>query len=1070
MLHLHLSNRPDPLAMALAALLRSDPLTLLETEQVVAPSTAVSRWLSFHLADELGIATQLAFPFPAAFAWQLFGRVLPDLAAANPFDRAAMQWRLLRLLKASAAPAVQRYLVDDDGSRLHGLAGRLSGLFERYLVERPDWMVGWNAGKHFALGPDENWQAGIWRALMGELTGIGPEHPRERFLARLREYPPARVRLPRRICLFAVESMPALYWEVFIGLAEWIDLHVFVLTPSREYWGDIARARTQLRMEIESPEAAALFDVGHPLLASLGRARQAATVRLADVSTQLATTEHAYFFDPAASLLGKLQRDILELSVSTAVASDDSLQIHACHGALREAEVLHDRLLALFEVLPGLRPADVLILTPDIETYAPAVAAVLMHAVPGRRIPCTVADRPLGQLLLWRVLRRVIKVAEGDLDAESVMALLEEPAVRRAFGIDTSEVPQLRDWVAASGIRWGVDGRTRQRLGLPADEAHTWHAGLQRLLLGVAMPDLPERLLGDVLPIAGVEGTRAELLGRFIDYADAVFELAEKVGSGGTASVGPPSKSGTAPGRSVEGWTGLLTGVLERFLAPDETEERQAQRLREALATLSAVARTADCVVPLPLSVMLDELDAQLVERAPAQAFSSGAVTVAALQPGRPVPARVVCLIGMNDGAWPRPVTPLSFDLLAQHARIGDYNRRGEERYAFLEAVLCAKDALLVTFSGRDARSNVELPPAAPLAELIDTLAAMTAKDAAGLVVQHPLQPFSADYFDPANPTLFSYDAEHCVPGATRVAQPFLSTGSVGEAADVDSVALERLHRFIAHPVRFYLREQLGIHLEESEELLEIYEPFVASKLDGYRLRAAYFSACREDVPAAETTRLLRARGWLPQGVAGDLACAVAHDEALPLWQAARPWAEAEAIPPCEANFHSGCITLSGRLDGLSSRGLWRVRYGKTRPEDLLRLWLDHLLLQIAAPVGVLGQSVLVALDGVTTLLPQPQAAKHLADLLDVYRQGLQAPLPFYAKTAWSWLGQKANWRSTWEGAPYQKIPGERDDLYLRLALRDQGGNPLGEDFQYWARRIFTPLRAAMQAGKAGDD
>jgi exodeoxyribonuclease V gamma subunit len=1052
MLHLYLSNRPDTLAMTLAAVMRADPLPLLESEQVVAPATAVSRWLGFRLADALGIATQISFPFPAAYVWQLFGRVLPEVATANPFDRAAMQWRLLRLLGESAAPEVRHYLADDDGVKQHALAERLAGLFERYLIERPDWIAGWNAGRRFGLGPDEPWQADLWRALVGELTGVAPEHPRERFLALLRQHPQARTRLPRRISLFVVESMPTLYWEVFVALAEWLDLHVFVLAPSREYWGDIARARERLRMEIAQPEAATLFDVGHPLLASLGRVRQAAFVRLAEASAGTNSVEHEVFVAPPATLLGRLQQDILALSVSAGAVPDDSLQIHACHGALREAEVLHDRLLALFEAMPGLRPADVLILTPDIETYAPTLEAVLAHASPGRCLPCVVADHPLGQLPLWRALRRLCAVAAGELDAESVMALLEEAAVRRAFGLDISELPLLRDWVAAAGIRWGTDGRARQRRGLPADDTHTWRAGLQRLLLGVAMPDAPERLVGDILPLAGVEGARAALLGRFIDYAEALFEFAEKVGAGRTAPA----------------WSAVFAVVLERFLAPTEAEEAEMQRLRAAFDTLAALAHDTDCAVALPLSVMLRELDSLLAEQAPAKAFASGAATIAALQPGRPLSARVVCLVGMNDGDWPRPATPLSFDLVASHPRPGDRDRRSEERHAFLEAVLCATDALVVTYGGRDARSNVEFPPAAPLAELIDTLTAMTGRSAEELIVQHPLQPFSAHYFEPAA-GLFSFDAEHCAASTvlhtSRAAAPFLAAGSVAGCAVAESVELDQLQRFLAHPVRFYLPEQLGIPLEESEELLEIHEPFVANRLDGYRLREAFFAGCREGMPARETIRLLRARGWLPHGVVGELACAAARDEAVPLWQAARAWAESAAVPPCSIAFHVDGTTLDGNLDTLTAQGLWRVRYGKTRPQDLLRLWLDHLMLQIAAPAGICCQSVLVAHDGVSLLAPEAGAAAHLADLLALYRQGRQAPLPFYPQTAWAWLGRKANWRSAWEGAPYQQIPGERDDAYLRLALRDRLDDPLGEEFQTLAARIFGPLRTALKVG-----
>lgn len=1048
MLHLHLSNRPEPLAAALGALLRADPLPLLETEAVVTPSTAAARWLGFRLADSLGIATQTAFPFAAAYVWQLFGRVLSEVAAANPFDRAALQWRLLRLLGASAAPEVRRYLAGDDGTRACELADRLAALFERTLVERPDWIAAWSAGRRLGLGPDEGWQAGLWRSLAGELVDLAAEHPRERFFARLRNDAAARARLPRRISLWCVEAMPALYWEVFAGLAEWVELHVFVLAPSREYWGDIDRKREQLRVALEHPETALLYETGHPLLASLGRARQHAVVRLAETLGDGA--EHAWFVAPPATLLGALQRDLLELELRNGAVADHSLQLHDCHGALREAEVLHDRLLDLFERLPGLQPSDILILTPDIETYAPLVEAVLTHAEPARRIPCAVADRPLAAAPLWRALRRLCTVAAGELDAESVMALLEEPALRRAFDIEAGDVPLLRDWVAQAGIRWAEDGRARRRRGLPADDAHTWRAGLRRLLLGVALPEAPERLWDGMLPAAGSEGSRAALLGRLIDFAEAVFGLSLKVGSPGTATE----------------WSEILSGALQRFLQPDEAEEEQMQRLREALATLAARADAAHCVTPLPLAVLLRELDALLAEQASAQAFGGGRATIAALQPGRPLPARVLCLVGMNDGAWPRPAPQPGFDLLARHPRPGDRNRRGEERHAFLETLLCAGDALVVTYTGRDARSNVEQPPAAPLAELLDTLQAMTGLAAQDLVVAHPLQPFGAAYHDRSDARLFSYDSEHCLPGL-QAPGAFLSLTAATAAAEELQVDLAQLQRFFANPARHFLRERLGIHLEESEELLETHEPFVPNKLEEYQLREACFELRRAGRDEAEIAGLLRARGWLPHGVAGELAGAAARAQAQVLWQRARPWREAEAVPAIDIDFRSGGVQLVGRLDGLTAQGLWRVRPGKTKARDRLRLWLAHLALQVGAPAGVARTSTLVAQDGVLALPPIEGVAALLADLLALWRDGQFAALPFYPESAWAWL-RKGKCREEWEGGTYSDIGGERDDAYVRLALRDFPGDPLGESFQALARRILGPLQAACKG--SGDD
>jgi len=1048
MLHLSISNRSEVLAEALAARMRAAPLSLFETEPVVVPSTAVARWLEFRLADRLGIATRIEFAFAAAYVWRLFGRVLPDVGPTSPFDRTVMQWRLARLLGASRAEPVRRYLAGDDGRKQVELAARLAALFDRYLVERPDWIAAWNAGRTLGLGADEAWQAALWRALCGELTDVAATHPRERFFAHLRDDPTARARLPRRIALFAVEAMPAMYWESFVALGEWVDVHVCVLAPSREYWGDIEREKERRRLEIRQPEAAVLFESGHPLLASLGRARRPVAVRLAETPF---ASEDERFVPPPATLLGRLQADLLDLTESRGLAPDASVEVHACHGALREAEVLHDRLLALFEALPGLMPADILILTPDIETYGPLVEAVLTHAPPGRRIPCALADRALAQLPCWRALRRVCAAAGGELDAESVLAPLEEPAVRRAFAIAEGELVQLRDWVATAGIRWGVDAADRARRGLPAEAAHTWRAGIARLLHGVALPDA-ERLCGDVLPLPGVEGARAELLGRFLDYVEAVFEFSAKVDK-------------TAPE-----WAETLAAAFERFVAPEEGEEGEAQRVRAALAELAAQLRETACDVRLPLAVVLRELDAALATQAPARAFASGSATIAALVPGRPLPARVLCLVGMNEGAFPGSSGALHFDLIARHPRFGDRERRGEERYAFLETLLCATDALIVTYAGRDPRGDTEYPPAAPLAELIDTLAAMTGRPADALIVRQPLQPFSPACFDGERPELASHDVEHCAAAvaafAPRAAPAFLAPGvSLPlEGAAADDLAPEDLHRFFSHPLRHFLRERLGIHLEAGETLLERHEPFVADRRLEYRLRAAFFEGWRAGRPEEETARLLAARGELPHGAAGALACRKAQEEAAPLWEAARPWLDAAALPPMPFGFSAHGATLSGALEGASAAGLWRVRPGRIRGVDRLCLWIDHLLLHVAAPEGVPRQSALIAPEGVLRLSPLTDADERLADLLALWRAGQTQPLFFFVETAWAWVAED-NWERVWYGDRHRKVPGERDDAWIRLALTDATDDPLGPAFRELAARVFAPLAVASKVG-----
>ncbi|MCX8017367.1 MAG: exodeoxyribonuclease V subunit gamma, partial [Rhodocyclaceae bacterium] len=581
-------------------------------------------------------------------------------------------------------------------------------------------------------------------------------------------------------------------------------------------------------------------------------------------------------------------------------------------------------------------------------------------------------------------------------------------------------------------------------------EAHSWRAGIQRLLLGVALPDAPERLFEGQLPVPGIEGEHAERLGRFLDFATALFELHGKVGAGRTAME----------------WCDLLLEALERCIVADEEEAAGQQRVRSALLALAESARTASCTSLLPLSVILRELEALLAARAPARAFAGGAATIAALRPGRPLPARVVCLVGMNDGAWPRPQSVPSFDLIAAQPRAGDRDRRHEERYAFLEALLCARDALIITFTGHDPRSNLAMPPAAILAELVDTLAKMTGCKDEALIVRHPLQPFSPAYFDGRAAALYSYDAEQCAAsarlGRLQPAAAFcVAAGGEQEQAPAE-VELADLLSFFAHPAKHFLRRRLGIHLEESEELLDIHEPFVPDRREAHRLRAAHLEALRAGLDGEEATRLLAARGWLPHGVAGALVSEAAAREARPLWLAAQPWAAAAQLPPVPVKLEIGGMRLVGLLEGLSANGLWRLQAGNAHAKHRLRLWIEHLVWQIVAPDDLPRTSALIARDGVIELAALADPWTPLADLLALYRRGAAAPLPFYPDTAWAWLEGKSGWRAVWQGGEFSDRPGEGQDPYWRLALRDSPDDPFGLAFEQTARFVLVPLFTAL--------
>jgi exodeoxyribonuclease V gamma subunit len=694
-------NRQELLARHLAAQIASRPLSIFEREVVVVQSGGMARWLQMFLAEELSIAAQFRFTFPAGYLWELFGSVLPDIPKETPFASDILTWQLLRLMptapQAEAFAPLHRYLVDGDVLKRHGLAQRLAECFDSYLAYRPEWVGRWLAGKQVGLGEHEAWQAWLWQRI-GEEAGDLPEaHPAELFFRAL-EADAAQnsssrseqdgstqnasagldtegqlsARLPRRITVFGIGAMPPPYLDIFKRLGRHIDVAFYLVNPCREYWGDLVTQRALARAALETPDVLPLLETGHPLLGSLGQVTRASFERLAGEN------DIDLFVEPGEnSLLDVLQSDLLDMRRRDADerialdAADKSIQFHVCHGPTREIEVLHDRLLALFSADPTLQPHDVLVLTPDIISMAPLVEAVFSTQGDHRSIPFTIADRPLElEAPLLRAFNALLDLAHGRFDAEGVLAVLEQPSIAERFGFDADGLELVRAWVGESGIRWGLSAVARAERGLPADETHSWSFGLRRMLLGVALPQREGMLFHEVLPFDAIEGVRAQVLGKLLGFMDALENTTQQL----------------SRERSVAEWAELLPQICQRFCYDesrlqfaDTSAQRAVQTLRSALQQLAKSAEKARCDEAVPLDVIRRELKKRLDDMPPGWAFLGGGVTFAALRAYRGMPARVVCLICMNDGAFPRNPAIPGFDLLHKYPQAGDRELRAEE-------------------------------------------------------------------------------------------------------------------------------------------------------------------------------------------------------------------------------------------------------------------------------------------------------------------------------------------------------------------------------------------------------
>lgn len=1064
MLTVFQSNRIETLADALADAMRAAVASPLRPETVVVQSSALSRWLAFALAERLGISANVQFRFPASYLWSLFGAVLPQIGAHSPFEPEVLRWAFMRLLESDARlvqqPRLAHYLGAGDVRQRHGLAQRLAEVYERYLVYRPDWIAAWSEGRTLGLGADEAWQALLWRAAAPD---VADAHPRESFYAAIDHDAAARARLPHALHLFALEALPPMYLEVFERIAAHVDVRLYALNPCQEYWGDIVRRRVMARQAATGGSAAAYFEVGNSLLASMGVHGRAFFDALAEIR---ATVDEHYIEPQSDSLLGTLQRDVLDLrergpdagnAPPLLLADDDaSLQVHVCHSAMREVEVLHDRLLDAFARDPQLRPGDVLVLVPHIEQYAPAIDAVFATAPAARRVPYAIADlaEQRDSELLGTFLE-LMRLHEGRMEAEAVLGLLEQPRIARRFEIAPDELPLLRQWVRESGIRWGRDAAARAALGLPETAEHSWAAGLDRLLLGYAMPG-EERLLYDaLLPYDDVEGGTAQLLGSLKSFVDALGALSDAL----------------REPRTVVQWKRLAERVLTQFLDIDEEGERDAQAIRSAAAALVANSRNAGFESAVPVEIWRDELTALLQPATRAGAFLNGGITFAALRAMRPVPARFIAVLGLNDGDFPRNRPGASFDLMVGHGRRGDRDARDEDRYAMLEALLAARERLHLSYTGRDVRDNSELAPSPLLAELLDAVRrGFKSTDGGDVVerirVEHPLQAFSRRYYDGSDARLYSYAddyaaASRAANGVQRSMPAFMGEALMPDAALRDEIDLAALQRFVRNPARYFLQERLGVRLEEEADALDDHEPFTLAGLTRFDLRRATLAHLTDGLDAAESLLLARAAGRLPHGSAGDVLHARAVENLLPLRDAV---AGAGTLRRVQIELQCGDIRLGGSIDGVGEALHVVAHPGTLRPKHRLAHWVAHLALNAAGhalPTAVHG------IDGSVRFLPVADAASSLRALVELMARGLCEPLPFFPQSAWAYAEAAAKGKSNpdmaakraWEEGGNNRR--ECEDEWFALAFRGCD-NPLDARFAELALAICGPMMKAL--------
>ncbi|HLM53887.1 MAG TPA: exodeoxyribonuclease V subunit gamma, partial [Pseudoxanthomonas sp.] len=844
---LYHSNSLEVLAGLLASELRAPApgQSLLAPDLVLIPQAAMRRWLQAALAARHGVAANLEFLTPGEFVTRALDANLGP--AADDLDAAALHWRLYAALTdpaVLASPAMAQlatYLSGGDALKPWTLAGELASVFEKYQAWRRDWLLRWEAGAE----PDDP-QAILWRRI-----AAGRQYRARRIQSYLDRVEggdkPPPTGLPTRLFVFATLNVSPDVLRVVATQARAGALHFYMPTPTRAYWGDLQSLAGRLRRGEADPfasgagEHAGLHAGENPLLQAWGAAGRDFVAVLGGYEVVHPSGEIAAYADPEAdagptldagglsdSLLRRLQGDLFHRRPGPprrlpALRRDDpSLQVHACHTRLRELQVLHDQLRGLLEnprFDPPLQPREIAVLAPDIDPYAPYLEAVFGGRGDGADpIPYALADTsPLADEPLAQVFVQLLGLPVSRFGRGEILDLLASEPIAAAARLDTAALERLDGWLLAAGARWGLDGAHRQGFDAPPDDAYTWQFALDRLLLGHAS--------GGEDDIAGSADQRVapwtELEGRALDALDALIRLLRVLArhQKSLADALPPAA-----------WRERLLGLLEAVL-PDEPADAAGQRaldrLRRLIGDFARQAEHAGFESPVPAEAVRAHFAAALATADTRAPLLTGGVSFGRMVPMRLLPFRVIGVLGLNDGDYPRRdpaagLSRLTAELGTDRRRRGDRSLREDDRFLFLQLFASAQDVFYLSYLGADPRDGRVREPSVLVSELIEAAADQHldhAEAARALVVRHPLQPFAAAAFGGSDPRRFSY-RQQWWPAASRPQRrrtalpPWFAGAPLAPAADAEGdtrLPLEALRRFLQAPAQGFLRQRLGL-------------------------------------------------------------------------------------------------------------------------------------------------------------------------------------------------------------------------------------------------------------------
>lgn len=1065
-----LKTLSESFCRSLTEMLPEDPL---DPVTVIVPNRDLSRWLSMEIARQQGVMGNIRYLLPSEWFWQRARTLFSGLPQELPSDRGALKWTLFRILsedqEREKLPTTLRSWIERQPERgqerLWDLSGVIASLFDQYQVYRPDLVNDWSRGILQGNRDEEKWQAFLWKRINDKCNTLDSNalksHRGEIFEIIYQDII-ANDPVDGLLMLFNPGLIPPPLVRLFMEHARYCQVQHYITCSFASVLGEEGSWP-----EWENPMLSSMAGEQVALITQL---KKEAARSSQDIDWISLDRNNGNVSGNHPTLLGRVRHSIhTNRPMPERVAADGTIEVHSCHSTLREVETLYDYLLRQFEELEDLRVDQIAIVTPNPDRYKPWIDAVFSSPEPGLpRIPVYLPGGPgsrsgqlAGLFLDW------LRLPGGRMNREELLSLLDNPVLSARFSLSLSDRSLLRRWFEEDRVEWGLDDEHRSEFGQPAGSRQTWEAALRRGWLGqLAAPESGQLLDGDLL-FPGVSTLDEKgVWARFSRFVRYVKEWTEDV-----------QKS-----RSPDEWAALLRGWAKRLFGEVTESEEEWLQIENSLETMVNEANWSMNQVEVPYFMVCSILEDSIDSFSTGVALYAETAVFHSMVPARGIPFRVIALLGLTDDQFPRTPDAPSFDLMKTDPRMGERDRRREDRNLFLESVMAAGEAHYCSYVGRSRHDDESLPPSVILDQWIDLVSSSCGLKRDQWVFQEPIGGFSSSLYQSDGPRGFSREyckiAESIKKGGEPEGLSLSEPLAVPDGLSENQVSVHELEKFVSNPPRQVVRKQFGLRYFELPDNRR--EEFSVSGLERYLLFERILGWTFEGFTASGIRQILTSSGSVPESWLAVKTFEKQIQEAETAKKAAENFGIEVGMSRENVSFDLGGMIMHGSIISYSKRCSLDIHPAKVKGKRIAVSFIRHLLRSVLAEKnGEVEERMVLFLDGKGgaewyRLNPVVGAGGYLSRFVSDYLDAIRSLTVIPVNSAWKYQKKRSGQEHpepdiglkeahfSWIGNTFANTKGEREDRFAELILGFSA--PLDVELtKRVAERWFEPVMEVME-------